>query len=139
MDFKEKSDWQNGDKVPASDFNRIESGLAFAINKVIANATLNEGWVAGDAVGLEFNKIGNMVIASFSASLTDVSGMHLFLGTIPEGMRPSNVIPFPAVFVPTSTTDYEARVMVINPDGSIMIAKNQSVTGTFFCAMVYFV
>ena len=67
-----------------------------------------------------------------SASITSVTGMHLFIGTIPEGFRPSQIIPLPAVFVPTSTTDYEPRLVVVNPDGTIMIAKNPTVTGTFF-------
>ena len=113
--------------------------LTGKINQVTAQATLNADWVSGEAIGLEFNKIGNMVIANFSASITNVTGMHLFIGTAPEGFRPSQVTPMPAIFVPTSTTDYEARIMVINPDGSIQIAKNPTVTGTFFCAMVYFV
>ena len=126
-------------KVNATHLNKIEDALEFAINQVTANATLNTDWSAGDAIGLEFNKIGNMVIANFSASITSVTGMHLFMGTIPEGFRPSQIIPFPAVFVPTSTTDYEPRLVVVNPDGTIMIAKNPTVTGTFFCAMVYFI
>lgn len=126
-------------KINAIHLNKIEDALAFSINQVTAQATLNADWSAGDAIGLEFNKIGNMVIANFSAAITSVEGMHLFIGTAPEGFRPSQVTPMPAVFVPTSTTDYEPRIMVINPDGTIMIAKNPTVTGTFFCAMVYFV
>ncbi len=138
-------------KLNAIHLNKMENALAFAINQVTANATLNADWSAGDAIGLEFKRVGNKVIAHFSASIrpakscscnsasiTSVTGMHLFIGTIPEGMRPSQITPFPAVFVPISTTDYEPRVMVINPDGTIMIAKNPTVTGTFFCNMVYF-
>lgn len=137
------TDWENkpstATKINATNLNKMESALSFAINKVSATATLNEDWVAGDAIGLEFNKIGNLVIANFSASITNVTGMHLFIGTAPEGFRPTQVTPMPAVFVPTATTDYEPRVMIINPDGTIQIAKNPTVTGTFFCAMVYFV
>lgn len=80
-----------------------------------------------------------MVIANFSASITNVEGMHLFIGTIPEGFRPTQVTPMPAVFVPTATTDYEPRIVIVNPNGTIQIAKNPTATGTFFCAMVYFV
>lgn len=139
----QKTNWENAPStatpINSANLMKVEDALEFSINKVTANATLNEDWVAGDAIGLEFNKIGNMVIANFSASITSVTGMHLFIGDIPENMRPSQVIPMPAVFVPTSTTDYEARIIVINPDGKIQIAKNPTVTGTFFCAMVYFV
>ena len=119
--------------------NKIEDALGFSINKATAQATLNADWIAGDAIGLDFNKVGNLVIANFSASITSVTGMHLFLGTIPEGFRPTQITPMPAIFVPTSTTDYEPRIVLANPDGSIMIAKNPTVTGTFFCAMVYLV
>lgn len=139
----DKTQWKNlpdqTTPIDASSLNKIEDALDFSMNKVSANATLNEDWVAGDVIGLEFNKIGNLVIANFSASITNVTGMHLFIGTIPEQFRPTQVTPMPAVFVPTSTTDYEPRVMIINPNGSIQIAKNPTVTGTFFCAMVYFV
>lgn len=138
-----KTVWENlpsqSSPISADNLNKIEGGIAFSINKVSATATLNEDWVAGDAIGLEFNKIGNLVIANFSASITNTTGMHLFIGTIPENFRPTQITPMPAVFVPTSTTDYETRVMIINPNGSIQIAKNPTVTGTFFCAMVYFV
>ena len=143
MQEYEKTNWKNKPStdtpISAQHLSKIEDALAFSINKVTANATLNDDWVAGDAIGLEFNKIGNMVIANFSASITNVTGMHLFIGTAPDGFRPTQVTPMPAVFVPTATTDYEARIVVINPDGSIQIAKNPTVTGTFFCAMVYFV
>ena len=143
MQEYEKTNWKNKPStdtpISAQHLNKIEDALAFSINQVTAQATLNADWVSGDAIGLEFNMIGNMVIANFSASITNVTGMHLFIGTAPEGFRPSQVTPMPAIFVPTSTTDYEARIMVINPDGSIQIAKNPTVTGTFFCAMVYFV
>lgn len=139
MDYTPKIDWVRGEVLGHEDMNRIETGIGFSINQVTANAELNADWSVGDAIGLEFNKIGNMVIANFSASITSVTGMHLFIGTIPEGFRPSQIIPLPAVFVPTSTTDYEPRLVVVNPDGTIMIAKNPTVTGTFFCAMVYFV
>lgn len=136
-------DWKNKPStdtpINAARLNKIENALALAINTVSANATLNADWSAGDAIGLEFNKIGNLVIANFSAAITSVTGMHLFIGTAPEGFRPTQVTPMPAVFVPTSTTDYEPRIMIINPDGTIQIAKNPTVTGTFFCAMVYFV
>lgn len=138
-----KTNWQNSPSretpIDASSLNKIENALSFSINKVSALATLNEDWEAGDEIGLEFNKIGNLVIANFSASIKDYTGMHLFIGTIPEGFRPSQITPMPAVFVPTATTDYEARIIVINPDGTIQIAKNPTMTGTFFCAMVYFV
>lgn len=139
MSYVAKTDWVEGEKLYHTDMNRIEGGLALASNKISANATLNADWSSGDAIGLEFNKVGNMVIANFAASITNVEGMHLFIGTIPEGFRPSQVTPMPAVFVPTSTTDYEPRIMLINPDGTIQIAKNPAITGTFFCAMVYFV
>lgn len=138
-----KTNWQNlpstNTPINSANLMKIEDAIAFSINQVTANATLNADWSAGDAIGLEFNKIGNMVIANFSASIASVEGMHLFIGTIPEGFRPTQVTPMPAVFVPTATTDYEPRVMIINPNGSIQIAKNPTVTGTFFCAMVYFV
>ena len=137
------TNWENkpstATKINANHLNKIEGALSFAINKVSDEAILNADWSAGDAIGLEFNKVGNMVVANFSASITNVEGMHLFIGTIPEGFRPTQVTPMPAVFVPTSTTDYEPRIMIINPDGKIQIAKNPTVTGTFFCAMVYFV
>lgn len=138
MDYIPKTDWVEGEILGHTDMNRLEGAVGFALEQVTANATLNADWVAGDAIGLEFNRVGNMIIANFSANITSVEGMHLFIGTIPEGFRPPQVTPFPAVFVPTSTTDYEARIVVINPDGTIMIAKNPTVTGTFFCAMVYF-
>lgn len=124
--------------LDADSMNRIEEAIAFSINKVTAQATLNADWTSGDAIGLDFNKVGNLVIANFSASITDVTGMHLFIGTIPEGFRPSQITPFPAVFVTASTTDYEPRILVANPDGTIMIAKNPTVTGAFFCKMLYF-
>lgn len=137
------TNWENkpstATKINAINLNKIEDALVFSINQVTANATLNADWSVGDAIGLEFNKIGNMVIANFSASITSVEGMHLFMGTIPEGFRPAQVTPFPAVFVPSNTTDYEPRIVIVNPDGRIQIAKNPTVTGTFFCAMVYFV
>lgn len=137
------TNWENkpstSTKINAINLNKIEDALAFSINQVTANAALNTDWSVGDAIGLEFNKIGNMVIANFSASITSVDGMHLFIGTIPEGFRPTQVTPFPAVFVPTATTDYEPRIVIVNPNGTIQIAKNPTVTGTFFCAMVYFV
>lgn len=139
MDYTPKTDWIRGEVLGHEDMNRIEVGLGFALEKTMVNATLNADWSAGDAIGLEFKKVGNVVIANFSASITSVTGMHLFMGTIPDGFRPSQITPFPAIFIPTNTTDYEPRLVVINPDGTIMIAKNPTVTGTFFCAMVYFV
>lgn len=139
MDYTPKTDWVYGEILSHTAMNRIEGGVGFALEKVTALATLNADWVAGDAIGLDFNKIGNLVIANFSASITNVTGMHLFIGTIPEGFRPTQITPMPAIFVPSSTTDYEPRIVLANPDGSIMIAKNPTVTGTFFCAMVYFV
>lgn len=33
MPFTPKTDWKDGDKVPAADFNRIEQGIADANNK----------------------------------------------------------------------------------------------------------
>lgn len=126
-------------KINAIHLNKIEDALAFSINQVTANATLNADWSAGDAIGLEFNKIGNMVIANFASTINSVEGMHLFMGTAPDGFRPPQVTPFPAIFIPSGTTDYEPRLVMVNPDGTIMIAKNPTVTGTFFCAMVYFV
>lgn len=138
MDYIPKTDWASGEVLGHEDMNRIEGAVGFALEKVTGIATLNTDWSAGDVIGLEFNKTGNLVIANFSASITNVTGMHLFIGTIPEGFRPTQVTPMPAIFVPTSTTDYEPRIVVANPDGTIMIAKNPTVTGTFFCAMVYF-
>lgn len=139
MDYIPKTDWEYGEVLSHTAMNRIEAGLGFALEKTTAQATLNTDWAVGDAIGLDFNKIGSLVIANFSASITNVTGMHLFLGTIPEGFRPTQVTPMPAIFAPTSTTDYEPRIVIANPDGTIMIAKNPTVTGTFFCAMVYFV
>lgn len=138
MNYIPKTDWAYGEVLGHTDMNRIEGGVGFALEKVTSQAILNTDWSAGDAIGLEFNKVGNLVIANFSASITSVTGMHLFLGTIPEGFRPTQITPMPAIFVPTSTTDYEPRIVVANPNGTIMIAKNPTVTGTFFCAMVYF-
>lgn len=139
----EKTNWENAPStnspINAANLNKIEAALGFALNGSSANATLNTDWEAGDAIGLEFNKIGNLVVANFSASITNVTGMHLFIGTAPEGFRPTKITPMPAVFVPTATTDYEARIIIVNPDGTIQIAKNPTMTGTFFCAMVYFV
>lgn len=138
-----KTAWENlpsnTTPISAGNLNKIEDALDFALNKSTASATLNADWESGYVIGLEFNKIGNLVIANFAASITNVTGMHLFIGNIPEGFRPTQVTPMPAVFVPTATTDYEARIMIIHPDGRIQIAKNPTVTGTFFCAMVYFV
>lgn len=138
-----KTDWKNSPSqdtpIDASKLNRIENALSFSINRATNNATLNADWSAGDAVGLEFNRIADLVISNFAATINNVSGMHLFIGAVPEGFRPSRATPFPAVFVPAGSTDYEPRIVVVNPDGTIQIAKNPTVTGTFFCAMVYFV
>lgn len=139
----EKTDWQNSPStstpIDAARLNKIEGALDSALNRQELNFAYNEDWQAGSGIGSQFNRIGNLVISTFSAALTSVDGMHLFLGTIPEGRRPTATMTFPAAFVPTGDTVYEARMLVVRPDGIIQIANTPSTTGTFFCTIVYFV
>lgn len=137
------TNWENTPSIAtainSTNLNKIESALDFSINMLTTSATLNTDWESGDLIGLEFNKVGSLVIANFAATLTNTTGMHIFIGNIPEGFRPNTVTPFPAVFVPTGSSVYQPRMMMVNPDGNIQIANSPTETGTFFCAMVYFV
>lgn len=125
--------------IDASCLNNLENAVALASNKVTATATLNSGWSAGSAVGLDFVKIGNLVIANFAASISIIEGNQMFIGTVPEGMRPPTITPLPAVFVPNGSSDYHPRMVMVNTDGTVQIAKSPTEAGAFFCAMVYFV
>lgn len=138
-----KTDWQNSPNtstpIDAARLNKIEDALDSALNRQELNFVYNQDWKAASAVGSQFNRIGNLVISTFSATIESVEGMHLFLGTIPEGRRPTVVMTFPAAFVPSGLTEYQARMLVVNPDGTIQIANNPTTTGTFFCTIVYFI
>lgn len=51
-----KTNWKNKPStdtpISAQHLNKIEDALAFSINQVTAQATLNADWVSGDAIGL---------------------------------------------------------------------------------------
>lgn len=141
MDYL-KTIWKNKPSsetpIDAGNLNKIEDAISFSVNRVSALATLNDGWSAGSALGLNFDRIGDLVISNFAATINDTSGMHIFIGTIPDGMRPDQITPLPAVFVPTGSSEYQPRMVMLNTNGTIQIANTPTETGTFFCAMVYF-
>lgn len=139
MDYIPKTNWVYGEILSHEAMNRIEGGIGFAVEQTTGVATLNADWEAGSAIGLEFKKVGNLIIANFAAAITNITGVHMFIGTIPEGFRPSVITPLPAVFVPAGSADYHPRMVVVNTDGTIQIANSPTEIGTFFCAMVYFV
>lgn len=140
--------------IDAASLNHIQDGivaneaalqeLSLAVGggeavRTTLDATYFPNYQSGSAVGAQFSRIGNLVIANFSATLNTAEGNNLFLATIPEEIRPSIVIPFQAVFVPTGSTTYQSRMVILSPNGMINIANSPAETGTFFVAMVYFI
>lgn len=138
-----KTEWKDlpsqDTPIDAVSLNKIEYALASLVNRQELNFSYNTNWQAASLVGSQFNRVGNLVISNFSATINTTEGMNLFLGTIPEGRRPSVFMTFPAAFVPTGSHTYESRLLVIDPSGTIQIANNPTSTGTFFCTIVYFI
>lgn len=138
-----KTNWENSPStnspINASNLNKIENAIASAVNKVSGTATLNADWQSGNATGTDFTRVGDLVISNFVVTLTSAVGNHLFIGTIPVGMRPTAVTLFPAIFASTGSSDYAARILIINPNGDMQLANSPSTTGTFLCSLSYFV
>jgi hypothetical protein len=137
------TDWKdlpsNETPISADNLNKIEGGLASLINRQGLNFSYNANWEASSPIGGQFSRVGNLVISNFSAKITTTEGNNLFLGTIPEGRRPTVFMTFPAAFVPNGQSTYQSRLLIINPNGEIQIANSPTELGTFFCTIVYFI
>lgn len=138
-----KTEWKDlpsqDTPIDAASLNKIEDALESLVNRQELNFSYNTNWQAASLVGSQFNRVGNLVISNFSATINTTEGNNLFLGTIPEGRRPSVFMTFPAAFVPNGQSTYQSRLLIINPNGEIQIANSPTELGTFFCTIVYFI